>query len=179
MKQEIEETSEEIVADSHADLDSQQIAGTVTEPGLFMQYPSKDVRVARTSHSQNQQTPLHFEDSAFNKSSSSVDSAGIWVQDDLLLPELEISSHQGDTDKTVYSSTSKESYSDCIVQDSQESNGMDDDIESTCSPVYFHRSSSSLLSHSHKKADLISRVDHLGVGKHTTFQKSCTSDRCH
>ncbi|XVF44852.1 hypothetical protein PTKIN_Ptkin02bG0157100 [Pterospermum kingtungense] len=103
--EEIEETSEEIVADSHSALDGQQVSGEVTEPRLFIQYPNKDVRVARTS--QNQQAPLHFEESALNKSNDSLDSARIGVEDDLLVPEL-VSSHQGETDNAISSSTSNE-----------------------------------------------------------------------
>ncbi|XWS68225.1 hypothetical protein CRYUN_Cryun04dG0072600 [Craigia yunnanensis] len=95
--EEIEETSEEIAADSPSDLDGLQVAGSATEPYLFMRYPSKDFRVLRTSW--NQQMPLYFEDSAFNKSSDSLDSSVIELEDDQLLPEFEVSSHQGETDK--------------------------------------------------------------------------------
>ena len=153
MKQEIEETSEEIAADSSSDLDGLQVAGSVTEPRLFMRYPGKDVRILT---SWNQQMPLHFEDSAFNKSSDSLNSSEIELEDDQLLTEFEVSSHQGETDKTVSSSTSNEGYSDCIVEDSQESSGMHDDIESSCSPLYSHRDISTL---SHQQADLTAKFD--------------------
>ncbi|XP_022744686.1 probable ubiquitin-like-specific protease 2A isoform X2 [Durio zibethinus] len=122
---EIEETSEEIAADSPSDLDVQQVVGSVTEPGLFMQYHRKDFRLLRTSW--NQQTTLHFEDSAFNKSSDSRDSSEIGLEDDQVLPDFESYSHRGGNDKPESSSTSNEVYSDCIVEDSQESNGVHDE----------------------------------------------------
>ncbi|XP_022725960.1 probable ubiquitin-like-specific protease 2A [Durio zibethinus] len=152
--EETEETSEEIAADSPPDLDGQQVAGSVTEPCLFMRYRRNDVRVLRTSW--NQQKPLHFKDSAFNKSSDSLDSLAIVLEDTQPLPEFEVSSHVGETDKTVSSSTSNEGYSDCIVEDSQESSGMHDDIENACSPFYFHRGISAL---SHQQADLTAKFD--------------------
>ncbi|XVE49475.1 hypothetical protein DITRI_Ditri01bG0085200 [Diplodiscus trichospermus] len=152
--EEIEETSEEVAADSPSDLDGQQVAGSVIEPHLFMRYPRKDVRVLRTSW--NQQMPLHSGDLDFNKSSDCLDSSKMGLEDDQLRPVFEVSSLQGDTDENVSSSTSNEGYSDCIVEDSQESSGMHDDIESTCSPLDFDRDISAL---SHQQAGLTAKFD--------------------
>ncbi|XP_040945078.1 probable ubiquitin-like-specific protease 2A isoform X1 [Gossypium hirsutum] len=68
--EEIEETREEIAADLLSGLDGQKVAGPVTKSHLNMRYPSKDFRL-RTSW--NRKTPLHFEDSAFNKLIDSLD----------------------------------------------------------------------------------------------------------
>ncbi|XP_021290650.1 probable ubiquitin-like-specific protease 2A isoform X3 [Herrania umbratica] len=161
--EEIEETSEEIAADSPSDLDGQQVAGLVSEPCLFMRYPSKDIRVLRTSW--NRQMPLHIEDSAFDKPS---DSSEIRLEDDQHLPEFEVCSHHGKTDEPESPSTPNEGYSDCIVEDSQGSSGMHDDIESTCSPSSFQRDISAL---SHQQADLTGKADL----KASNMQKrSCT-----
>ncbi|XVE93620.1 hypothetical protein REPUB_Repub01dG0209700 [Reevesia pubescens] len=165
--EEIEETSEEIAADSPSDLDGQQIAGSVAEPCLVMRYPSKDFRL-RTSW--NKEMPLHFEDSAFKKSSESLDSSEIGLEDDQLRPEFEVSSHRGETtDTTESSSTSNEGYSDCIVEDSQESRGMHDDIESSCVLSPFQRDIYAL---SHQQAGLNAKVDlkenSLAVGDHVS-----------
>ena len=175
MKQEIEETSEEIVADSPSDLDGRQVTGSVTEPRLFVQYPSKDIRLWRTSW--NQQMPLHFQDLALNKSSDSLDSLEIGLEDDQLLPEFELCSHQGKSDKPESSSsTSNDGYSDCIVEDSQEWSGMhDDEIESTCSPSSFQRHISALSSH--QQADLTAKVDLKDNNKANETWKSCFGRR--
>lgn len=84
-----------------------------------------------------QRTPLRLEDSSFNKSSDCLDSSEIGLEDDQLLPGSELYSHQGESDKPESSSTLNEDYSDCIVEDSQDSSGMHDDIPSTCSPSTF------------------------------------------
>ncbi|XVF67282.1 hypothetical protein PTKIN_Ptkin10aG0108300 [Pterospermum kingtungense] len=115
--EEIEGTSEEIAANSPLD----------------KQYPIQDFSLLSTSR--NQHTPLHFEDSAFNKSSDCRDSTVIGLEDDQLLPELGLYSHQVESNKAESSSTSSQGYSLCIVEDSQESSGMHDDIESTYSPL--------------------------------------------
>lgn len=150
MKQEIEETSEEIAADSPIDLDG-EASGSVTEPFLFIRCPSKDVSVLSTSW--NQHMPLHVEDLDFNKSSDSPDSSEIRLDDDDL-----VSNNGGETDKTISSATSNEGYCDCIIEDSQESSGiiMHDDIASTCSSLYFDRDISAL---SHQQVDPTTKFD--------------------
>ncbi|MBA0842659.1 hypothetical protein Goarm_002469, partial [Gossypium armourianum] len=77
--EEIEETSEEIAADSPIDLDG-EASGSVTESRLFIRCPSKDVSVLSTSW--NQQIPLYVEDSDFNKLSDSPDSSEIRLDED-------------------------------------------------------------------------------------------------
>ncbi|GMJ03471.1 Arabidopsis SUMO protease 1, SUMO PROTEASE RELATED TO FERTILITY1 [Hibiscus trionum] len=127
--EEIEESSEEIAADSPIDLNDDQATGSVTEPRLFRRYPRKDVSELRTSW--NQHLPLHVEDSVFNKSNNSLHSSEIGLEDDQVLPDLEVSStHGGETVETISSENSNEDYSDCIVEDSQESSGIiiQDDI---------------------------------------------------
>ncbi|KAK6253321.1 hypothetical protein QUC31_015041 [Theobroma cacao] len=161
--EEIEETSEEIVADSPSDLDGQQVAGLVSEPRLFMRYPCKDIRVLRTSW--NQQMPLHIEDSAFDKPS---DSSEIRLEDDQHLPEFEVSSQHRKTDEPESRSTPSEGHSDCIVEDSLGSSGMHDDIESTCSPSSFQRDISAL---SHQEADLTGKAD---LKASNMRKRSCT-----
>ncbi|XP_038992413.1 probable ubiquitin-like-specific protease 2A [Hibiscus syriacus] len=114
--EEIEERSEEIAADSPIDLDGDQATGSATEPRLFRRYPSNDVSVLRTSW--NQHSPLLVEDSAFNISSNSLHSSEN-------LMDLEVSStHGGETIATISSENSDEDYSDCVVEDSQESSGI-------------------------------------------------------
>ncbi|KAA3463559.1 putative ubiquitin-like-specific protease 2A [Gossypium australe] len=148
--EEIEETSEEIVADSPIDLDG-DASGSVTEPRLFIRCPSKDVSVLSTSW--NQDMPLHVEDSDFNKLSDSPDSSENRLDDD-----DQVSNHGGETNKTISSATSNEAYSDCIIEDSQESSGMimHDDIASTCSSLYFDRDISAL---SHQQVDPATKFD--------------------
>ncbi|MBA0649281.1 hypothetical protein Goklo_016856 [Gossypium klotzschianum] len=85
--EEIEETREEIAADLLSGLDGQKVAGPVTKSHLNMRYPSKDFRL-RTSW--NRKTPLHFEDSAFNKLIDSLDSSKLGLEDYEVLSEFEI-----------------------------------------------------------------------------------------
>ncbi|TYH77963.1 hypothetical protein ES332_D04G192100v1 [Gossypium tomentosum] len=148
--EEIEETSEEIAADSPIDLDG-EASGSVTESRLFIRCPSKDVSVLSTSW--NQHIPLHVEDSDFNKLSDSPDSSEIRLDDD-----DQVSNHGGESNKTISSATSNEGYSDCIIEDSQESSGMimHDDIASTCSSLYFDRDISAL---SHQQVDPTTKFD--------------------
>ncbi|KAG8500399.1 hypothetical protein CXB51_004270 [Gossypium anomalum] len=148
--EEIEETSEEIAADSPIDLDG-EASGLVTEPRLFIRCPSKDVSVLSTSW--NQHMPLDVEDSDFNKLSDSPDSSEIRLDDD-----DQVSNYGGVTNKTISSATSNEGYSDCIIEDSQESSGMimHDDIASTCSSLYFDRDISAL---SHQEVDPTTKFD--------------------
>ncbi|KAH1040315.1 hypothetical protein J1N35_042058 [Gossypium stocksii] len=124
--EEIEETSEEIAADSPIDLDG-EASGSDTEPRLFIRCPSKDVSV--------------------------LDSSEIRLDDD-----DQVSNHGGETNKTISSAISNEGYSDCIIEDSQESSGMimQDDIASTCSSLYFDRDISAL---SHQRVDPTTKFD--------------------
>ncbi|MBA0739001.1 hypothetical protein Gogos_012306 [Gossypium gossypioides] len=147
--EEIEETREEIAADLLSGLDGQKVAGPVTKSHLIMRYPSKDFRL-RTSW--NRKIPLHFEDSAFNKLIDSLDSSKLGLEDYEVLSEFEV------CPQPEHSSTSNEGSSDCVVEDSQESNGIHDDIEfqSTCSPTSFQRDISAL---SHQQADITAKVD--------------------
>ncbi|KAK8476490.1 hypothetical protein V6N11_021020 [Hibiscus sabdariffa] len=120
---EIEETSEEIAADSPIDLDDDQATVSVAEPCLFRKYSRKDVCGLRISW--NQHSPLPVEDSTFNKSRNSLHSSEIGLEDDQVLPDLEVSStYGGETVATISSENSNEDYSDCIVEDSQESSGI-------------------------------------------------------
>ncbi|XP_039019621.1 probable ubiquitin-like-specific protease 2A isoform X2 [Hibiscus syriacus] len=114
--EEIEERSEEIAADSPIDLEGDLATGSATEPRLFRRYPSNDVSVLRTSW--NQHSSLLVEDSAFNNSSNSLHSSEN-------LMDLEVSSTLGgETVATISSEYSDADYSDCIVEDSQDSSGI-------------------------------------------------------
>ncbi|TYI37458.1 hypothetical protein ES332_A03G212400v1 [Gossypium tomentosum] len=146
---EIEETREEIAADLLSGLDGQKVAGPVTKSHLNMRYASKDFRL-RTSW--NQKFPLHFENSAFYKLIDSLDSSKIGLEDYEVVSEFEVCA------QPEHSSTSNEGSSDSVVEDSQESNGIHDDIEfqSTCSPTSFQRDISAL---SHQQADITAKVD--------------------
>ncbi|PPD68119.1 hypothetical protein GOBAR_DD35005 [Gossypium barbadense] len=145
--EEIEETREEIAADLLSGLDGQKVAGPVTKSHLNMRYPSKDFRL-RTSW--NRKTPLHFEDSAFNKLIDSLDSSKLGLEDYEFLSEFEV------CPQPEHSSTSNEGSSDCVVEDSQESNGIHDDIEFQSTPTSFQRDISAL---SHQQADITAKVD--------------------
>ncbi|KAL4352969.1 hypothetical protein GQ457_06G003230 [Hibiscus cannabinus] len=121
--EEIEETNEEIAVDSPIDVDDDQDTVSVTEPCLFRRYPRKDVCGLRISW--NQHSSLPVEDSAFNKSGNSLHSSEIGLEDDQVLPDLEVSStYGGETVATISSENSNEDYSDCVVEDSQESSGI-------------------------------------------------------
>ncbi|TYH85228.1 hypothetical protein ES332_D02G250900v1 [Gossypium tomentosum] len=145
--EEIKETREEIAADLLSGLDGQKVAGPVTKSHLNMRYPSKDFRL-RTSW--NRKTPLHFEDSAFNKLIDSLDSSKLGLEDYEVLSEFEV------CPQPEHSSTSNEGSSDCVVEDSQESNGIHDDIEFQSTPTSFQRDISAL---SHQQADITAKVD--------------------
>ncbi|GMI74651.1 hypothetical protein HRI_001134200 [Hibiscus trionum] len=153
--EETEESSEEIAGDLPLDLDGQQVVGPVTESRLRIRYPSKDFR-SRTSC--NQKIPLHFEDSALQKLLDSLESSEMGLADAELLPEFEVSSQQVESDKPEHCSTSHEGgSSDCIVEDSQESSDIHNDIEfeSTCSP-FFQKDISAAFN---QQEDITTRID--------------------
>ncbi|KAK8616253.1 hypothetical protein V6N13_017811 [Hibiscus sabdariffa] len=127
--EETEETSEETAGDLLSDLDGQQVAWPppVTESCLNIRYPSKDFR-SRTPC--KQKIPMHFEASALNKLIDSLESSELRLEDDEHLPEFEVSSQRGESDHPEHCLTSNgSSSSDCIVEDSQESNSTHNGIE--------------------------------------------------